>query len=422
MTAANKIEIAVIGGGIGGLCVAIGLLKYKHLNVNIYEAASKFSEIGAGVGLGPNSQRAMAAIDPKIYEAFIAQATNNGWESHRHTWFQFRDGTEGHGEELLTAPKNQTGQTTLHRALFLDELVKLVPKEIAHFGKRVVQIVDNGENGVTLHFKDNTTVIADAVIGADGIHSPTRAFLLGADHPATKPQFTHTVAYRGLIPMDEAREAIGSEFAENAIMWIGKGKSVMTYPISFGKIVNIVAIEAPVESWDHAELVIPVERGALEKLFSGLSKTPASVISLLEKTNVNAWSMWDMLENAPYYNKGNVCMMGDGAHATTPYQGQGAGQATEDALVLESLLGRVTDVKQIAAAFKAYDQVRRPRTQKVVATSREAGEILTQIHPSFGEDLKKIKQEVETRMSWMWDADMNEHVQDAVKAMEVFLA
>jgi len=71
---------------------------------------------------------------------------------------------------------NQTGQTTLHRALFLDELVKLMPKEIAHFGKRVDQIIDNGENGITLHFKDNTTVAAGAVIGAAGVHSPTRVF------------------------------------------------------------------------------------------------------------------------------------------------------------------------------------------------------------------------------------------------------
>lgn len=128
-----------------------------------------------------------------------------------------------------------------------------------------------------------------------------------------------------------------------------------------------------------------------------------------------------MLENAPYYSNGNVCMMGDGAHASTPYQGQGAGQATEDALVLESLLGRVTDVKQITAAFKAYDQVRRPRTQRVVATSREAGELLCLRNPSIGADWQKIKEQVETRMFWMWDKDMNEQVQDAVKAMEKFL-
>jgi salicylate hydroxylase len=196
----------------------------------------------------------------------------------------------------------------------------------------------------------------------------------------------------------------------------------MTYPISFGKIMNVVAIQARVDKWEHVEWVIPTKHEALEKGFHGLSKFPASVISLLENAHVSAWSMWDMIENAPYSNKGNICMMGDGAHASTPYQGQGAGQATEDALVLESLLGRITDKKQIAAAFKAYDQVRRPRTQKVVATSREAGELLSQNIPSVGSDLQKIKQQVETRMFWMWDKDMNEQVQEAVKAMEGFMA
>jgi salicylate hydroxylase len=131
--------------------------------------------------------------------------------------------------------------------------------------------------------------------------------------------------------------------------------------------------------------------------------------------------MWDMLENAPYYNKGNICLMGDGAHASTPYQGQGAGQATEDALVLNELLGRITDVKQITEAFKAYDKVRRPRTQRVVTTSREAGLLLSMRNPSVGGDLQKIKELVETRMLWMWDKDMNEQVQDAVNMMEEFL-
>lgn len=68
---------------------------------------------------------------------------------------------------------------------------------------------------------------------------------------------------------------------------------------------------------------------------------------------------------APFYNKGPVAIMGDAAHASTPWQGQGASQAVEDALVLETLLGRVEDMKHIPNVFAAYDQVRRPRTQRV---------------------------------------------------------
>jgi salicylate hydroxylase len=421
MESNKKIEVAVIGGGIGGLCVAIGLLKHKHLNVNIYEAAHKFAEIGAGVALGPNSQRAMRLIDENIYAGFLAQATNNLWESQRSTWFQIRVGTEGRGEELITAPTNETGQKTVHRALFLDELVKLVPKEIAHFGKRVDQILDNGDEGVTLHFKDGTTATVDCIIGADGVHSPTRRFILGPDHPATNPQFTHTVAYRGLVPMERAKEVIKTEYAENSIIWTNKDEVIMTYPINFGAIMNVVAVRAGVEKWEHEQWTVPASSTDLDGDFAGLSESPAGVISLLKEQSISCWSMWDMLEPAPYYNKRNICVMGDGAHASTPYQGQGAGQAVEDALVLVELFGQVSNTKQIASAFKAYSQVRVPRTQRVVATSRETGDIGTYRNTLVGDDIPKLREAYETRMDWMWNKDLVAQNQEALDLMKKFL-
>jgi len=104
--------------------------------------------------------------------------------------------------DLIAAPKNETGQSTLHRAKFLDELVALVPKEIAHFGKRLDRIEGSDTDGVKLHFKDGTTATADCVVGADGVHSVIRTHLLGKDHPATNPTFTGSVAYRGKAASD----------------------------------------------------------------------------------------------------------------------------------------------------------------------------------------------------------------------------
>ena len=78
----NTISIAVIGGGIGGLSLALGLLKHKHLHVQVYEAAHTFGEIGAGVAIGPNSQRALKLIGPYAYGAFKKHATGSGWESY----------------------------------------------------------------------------------------------------------------------------------------------------------------------------------------------------------------------------------------------------------------------------------------------------------------------------------------------------
>ena len=84
----GELRIALVGGGTGGLSLAIGLLKYPHIDVHIYEAAPSSSEIGAGVALGPNAQRALKLIGPDIMEAFRKHATGNMWVSHANRFAQ----------------------------------------------------------------------------------------------------------------------------------------------------------------------------------------------------------------------------------------------------------------------------------------------------------------------------------------------
>lgn len=192
----NRISVAVIGGGIGGLTIARGLLKHTHLDVQIYEAAHKFSEIGAGVAIGPNARRAMHSIDPKIEDAFAAELTGNISKEFDNTWFAYEYGEGPQCGEFITRVLNETGQTTVHRAKFLEALVKLIPPEIAHFGKRV-EILEERSDDVLIHFKDGTTASAQCVIGADGVHSAVRRHLLGDDHPQLDAVFTGSVAFRG---------------------------------------------------------------------------------------------------------------------------------------------------------------------------------------------------------------------------------
>ncbi len=110
--------------------------------------------------------------------------------------------------------------------------------------------------------------------------------------------------------------------------------------------------------------------------------------------------------------------MGDAAHATTPFQGQGAGQAIEDALVLSTLLGRVRDPMLIPNAFAAYDQVRRPRSQRVVTTSREAGRLYGMMAEGVGGDLEKIRERTGRRMEWIWNRDLERQNGEAVALFE----
>ena len=123
-----------------------------------------------------------------------------------------------HDGEVIAAQGNRTGMQCVHRAKFLDELVKAVPSERCHFGKRL-ETIEEGKTAtdpITLHFKDGTSTKTDAVIGADGIHSTVRKHILGKDNPATYPTFSGCTSYRGMASMDSARERLGAEIAENS--------------------------------------------------------------------------------------------------------------------------------------------------------------------------------------------------------------
>ena len=126
---------------------------------------------------------------------------------------------------------------SVHRAHFLDELVKGVPAYRAHSNK-MLQDLEETEDGVTLYFRDNTTATADVVIGADGVHSTVREFLIGAE--AAQPVFSGAAIYRGLVPMNKAMEVLGSEHAQNSVTLCGPGKLL---PLSL-KLCKLIARQA----------------------------------------------------------------------------------------------------------------------------------------------------------------------------------
>ena len=116
-------------------------------------------------------------------------------------------------------------------------MVKLLPEGVARFDKRLVDFVQDGE-GVVLRFQDGTESRHDAVIGTDGIKSRCRAVLLGGDDKASKAVFSGKIAYRGLIPMDDAVKLLGEEYAKNAQMYLGLHGHVLTFCIQKGKTMN----------------------------------------------------------------------------------------------------------------------------------------------------------------------------------------
>ena len=175
-----------------------------------------------------------------------------------------------HEGEIICKQSNQTGMLSVHRARFLGELVKPIPTQRCHFGKRLVHIEDEGEDKpLTLWFKDGTSDIADAVIGADGVHSTVRRYLLGEDHPAAKPQYTGTVSYRGVVPIDRAIEKVGAEYAQNSMMLCGPEWAFFSYPIEHGADFNLVLMHYNEPEWHHEKWIVPTTMDKLRPRFEG---------------------------------------------------------------------------------------------------------------------------------------------------------
>lgn len=217
--------IAIIGGGITGLTLAIALHR-RNVDCTVYEQAPSFKEIGAGLGFHPGAVQALRVCDKDIFHAFEKVCTVNKWDSKRHVWFDVFDGTADVPardlEPAFTIPQPQTGGGSCHRARFLDELVKLLPKDrnIANFDKRL-DTIDNDEGSLRIVFCDGTVARADAVIGCDGIKSRTREIMLGRDKSVeAKCGYSGKYAYRCLIPMSDAIEALGEEKAANTSLWV----------------------------------------------------------------------------------------------------------------------------------------------------------------------------------------------------------
>jgi salicylate hydroxylase len=228
MSASKDFSIAIVGGGIAGLSLAIAL-RSRNVSVKIYEAASQFGEIGAGVSFTPNAVQAMDICGPGIRNAYDTVAVKNAWPEKEKVWFSYLDGTKSKPpvngkpvhQEAEFVIYSAVGQNGVHRAHFLDELVKLVPKDIAVFGKRLITIDDAEDGGkMVMHFEDGTSAEADAIVGCDGIKSRVRMAMFGKDNPVSKPVYTHKYAYRALVPIEKAVAILGEENAKNSCMHV----------------------------------------------------------------------------------------------------------------------------------------------------------------------------------------------------------
>ncbi|KAI1843240.1 hypothetical protein JX265_012187 [Neoarthrinium moseri] len=412
-------DVAIIGAGIGGLALAIGLLR-QGVSFTLYEAAPCFSSVGAGVGLGPNAIRAMELIQPGFHELYKRISSGNITPGKDHVMMDAMLVEDGLGERRGMRPMPYGApcydRTSAHRKDLLDILTSWIPGKNVRFNKRVKRLSQN-EKGAVIEFEDGNIVAASCVIGSDGIKGASRGAVLGDRWPEyVQARYTGKYVYRSIIPMEEAMKILGkdvdgNEIAGDAKMFMGDRCIIATFPISKGTQSNMVCFRPDDQPWSHPEWTRAVSKHTMMQDIRKLG-VDERLVTLLNWANPLQWALFHHIITPTYYNH-RICLLGDSAHAMLPHQAAGAGQCIEDALVLCRLLGLVKDPSQIEKAFEVYDGIRRPRAQKVVKTSQEAGDLCAFQVPGVGSDMDKIVANQAERYLWIWLHNLEEDVDRA---------
>jgi salicylate hydroxylase len=340
-------EIAIVGGGIGGLAAA-AFLRRAGLRATVYEQAARLAPVGAGVIVAPNAVRLLRRLG--VLGEFAARAVklDTGWEFRR-----WQDGRVLSAEDLTTRCEELYGERTYaaHRADLLDAIGRAVPDSGLRLGWRCVGLAADGPR-TTLRFAGGEEVTADVVIGADGIHSAVRAALAGPS-PAT---YSGLCAFRALVP-----SGLAPEFARRPaqVLWIGPGRHLVHYPVATGDLVNLIAIapagDCTTESWTAT--------ATTAELLAEFQGWDRRLTSLIEAAGPPG--RWALLDRAPLtgWTRGTVTLLGDAAHPMVPFLAQGAAQAIEDAATLARCLA--ADPASPAAALAHYERLRLPRTARL---------------------------------------------------------
>jgi salicylate hydroxylase len=346
-------KITIIGAGLGGLTAGIALLK-KGFDVTILEQATSLKEIGAGVQLSANATGVLYRLGQgDALEQIASEPLGKRvrlWNSGQ-IWPLF---------DLGTVSRSMYGYPyfTLHRAdlhqVLAQAVMRLKPDAI-ELGVRVSGHRQHGDQ-VSISTENGTVYTADAVIGADGVHSRTRETMFGPD----APRYSGVMAWRGVVKACSLPEHMRTPYGTN---WVGPGAHVIEYPLRNGELFNFVgAVEGnrwDVESWS--------ERGTHEECLNDFKGWHEDVHTMIKAIEVPYKWVLKVRDPMPTWTKGNVTLLGDACHPTLPFLAQGAAMAIEDGYVLARALEKYPDSP--ATAFARYEAARKERTSQVMLGS-----------------------------------------------------
>jgi salicylate hydroxylase/6-hydroxynicotinate 3-monooxygenase len=347
----KKLSIAVVGAGMGGLAVA-ATLRQVGIDAQVYEQAGRFGRIGAGIQMMPNSMKVLRGIG---VEDRLRQVAFPPF-SHLN-----RDGVSGDIMRELPMPEALYGAPYLcmHRADLHDALASAVPSDVIHLNKKLTGL-DQAGGAVTLSFADGSKAVADAVVGADGVHSIVRDIIVGPDAPIHRGR----IAYRAVF---RAELMGGFDIGPSRTKWWGPDRHIVIYYTTRAKSELYFVTSVPEdagwmtrESWSA--------KGDVAELRAAYAGFHRDVRNVLEACpDCHKWAILER-EPLPTWSDGRVVLLGDSAHPMTPYMAQGAATSIEDAAVLARCLAAVQG-DDIEGAFRRYEAHRKPRTSVVQAIS-----------------------------------------------------
>src|SRR5579871_973329 len=352
-------KILVAGAGLGGLTAALALLR-AGVDVEVYEQAAQLREVGAGVQLSANGNRALFNLGLRETMADWACETAGKeirlWNTGQ-TWKLFDLGAE-------SVKRYGFPYYTVYRPDLLACLADAVSRtkpDALHLGRRCVGLHQD-ETGVALRLEGGGAARGDALVAADGVRSALRQQLFGDD----QPKFTGLVAWRACVPMKDVPSHMRRPIGTN---WVGPGSHVVHYPVHRNELMNVVAMverdDWRVESWTM--------RGTREECKRDFAGWHGDVLALLDHApELYKWALM-LREPRERWTVGRVTLLGDAAHPTLPMLAQGANMAIEDGYILGRCVARWPE--DVRTALTRYEDLRRERTRRVVLGSAASAQL-----------------------------------------------
>jgi salicylate hydroxylase len=351
-------RVLIAGGGIGGLAAAIALGR-RGLAAEVLERSRFSDETGAGIQLGPNATRTLAALG--ILDAVEAHA----FEPEAIVLFDGLSGRKLTSMPLGDAVRERYGAPylTLHRA-DLHAALRGRAEALASVSLNPdfeVTAIDAQGGDVVARADSGREAKGTSLIGADGLWSTVRPLIV----PEAALRFTGATAWRALLPW----AGLPSPFAEPVVgLWLGPKSHLVHYPVCGGELLNVVAVAEgglALQGWNQA--------ANADTLLAGFTRWAKDSKSLLER--IEGWRSWSLyrLTHLRHWSQRRVTLLGDAAHPVLPYLAQGAALAIEDAATLAACLAARPGAP--AEAFSRYEVLRRPRAERVARLARRYGRL-----------------------------------------------